>query len=63
MAKQFVKGNIYVFIAKKVGGSPKNYIWESDINGHAVTIESKDKAFIGVYGILPEWCKCIKNNN
>ena len=65
MSKQFIEGNVYVFVAKRVKSkcSLNLLTWESDVNGRVVTIESEDKAFIGTYGILPQWCKCIKNNN
>lgn len=63
MSKQFIKGNVYVFIAKKVGRKSKFFVWESDINGNVVTIARKNMGFVDAYRIFPHWCKCIKNNN
>ena len=69
MSKQFVEGNVYVFVAKKLlstckGSTNKkaNNFWAKDINGREVRI-GKHKGKVGMFGVYPEWCKCIKNNN
>jgi len=67
MSKQFVKGNVYVFTNKKfnqrVPGISKISMWPFEINGNEVTVSGKNDGKIGVYGVNPKWCKCIKNNN
>ncbi|MCB2309016.1 hypothetical protein LGL08_20140 [Clostridium estertheticum] len=65
MSKQFVKDNVYVFTTKKfksdvVNADTKKGTWAAEINGHIVDIENR---MCRSYGIDPEWCKCIKNNN
>ena len=68
MAKQFVEGNKYVFSAKKFKnhmGKKKyetNKCWVNESNGRAVTIESSVTGGYEYYGIVPQWCKCIENN-
>jgi len=62
MSKQFVKGNVYVFSSKKC--KPTQIMtWPNKINGNKVTITSKYSGEIGIFGLVPQWCKCIKNNN
>ena len=67
MSKQFIKGNVYVFIAKKIKQkmqkSNKYYTWHKAINGNKVTMVSQNDGMVGQYRVMPEWCKCIKNNN
>ena len=68
MAKQFVNGNVYVFSNKKLKAWNKRNNnersrWGIFKNGIIVTIGNHNNAFIGIYGVVPEWCKCIKNNN
>ncbi|MCB2308864.1 hypothetical protein LGL08_20740 [Clostridium estertheticum] len=74
MSKQFVKGNVYVFTKKKYmkescKTNSKSFvnskIWVDQINGNKVTIDGNQYGSLGKMGMLvvPEWCKCIKNNN
>ncbi|NFP92379.1 hypothetical protein [Clostridium sporogenes] len=68
MAKQFVRGNRYVFSTKKFKHSvgKKNYregrIWKTKLNGQEVTIKSTKRGECGYFLIAPQWCKCIENN-
>lgn len=68
MAKHFIKGNKYVFSAKKFKKDmgKKTYKrskwWVNENNGREVTIESSITGECGYYLIIPEWCKCIKNS-
>jgi len=67
MSKQFIKGNVYVFTKKKFTkhmGKKELQItrrtgqsWVDEVNGNEV-----ENGNISCYGILPKWCKCIKNN-
>lgn len=74
MSKQFVKGNIYVFTKKKfMEVSCKDHsksfvsfnsgIWPNKVNGNEVTISGKYRGSARGMLLVPEWCKCIKNNN
>jgi hypothetical protein len=70
MAKQFIKGNVYVFTKKNYIKSEgkKDYIkaskpWVDDMNGRIVIINNKSSGSIGQWRTAPGWCKCIKNNN
>lgn len=70
MSKQFVEGNVYVFVAKKLLNTCKgnknkksNNEWAKDINGREVRIRNESSGSAGMFGVSPEWCKCIKNNN
>ncbi|NCI22120.1 hypothetical protein EXM36_17005 [Clostridium botulinum] len=67
MAKQFVEGNKYVFVAKKylqwarreglsVGG------WYKSVNGMEVEILNDIDGNCNEYSVGPKWCKCIENN-
>ena len=70
MSKQFIEGNVYVFVAKKSlntcinKANKKAFIfWAKDINGREVGFNSEWRGKVGMFGVYPEWCKCIKNNN
>lgn len=74
MSKQFVKGNVYVFTKKKyMKESCKTHsksvinvnskIWVNIINGNEVIVNGKCSGNVGEMLVVPEWCKCIKNNN
>ena len=68
MAKQFIKGNIYVFSNKKFATlegkkESKWHTWVKLINGSKVNIEDINIGKCKTYEVFPEWCKCIKNNN
>ncbi|HDK7167201.1 TPA: hypothetical protein PTV44_001035 [Clostridium botulinum] len=65
MVKQFIKGSKYVFSTKKFKndtGETNN--WINDINDMKVKIIDSDFAEVGRldYLVMPEWCKCIENN-
>ena len=74
MSKQFAKGNVYVFTKKKYmeasckahSKSFVNYdkgIWVNMTNGSEVTIDGRYMGSARGMLLVPEWCKCIKNNN
>ena len=68
MSKQFIEGNVYVFVAKKVLKRVKDKKdikdvrdWANEINGKQVTMRNKFDAKCDIYSVSPEWCKCISN--
>ncbi len=72
MSKQFIEGNVYVFTKKKfIDSQRKNEMkvtentlaWVNEINGMVIAREGEREGCIKGYGIIPKWCKCIKNNN
>lgn len=67
MAKEFVKGNTYVFSSKKYKKDcRKNKFkirdWHKQVNGQEVSVEYFYGAKVGKLGFVvnPDWCKCIK---
>lgn len=73
MSKQFVKGNVYVFTKKKFlkercktqlkSSVNSNHGWPNKINGNEITMTGHYTGDAKEMLIVPEWCKCIKNNN
>ena len=72
MSKQFIEGNVYVFTKKKFLERqnkrklkyPKVELrWVNRANGHQVAVSNKFSGYADGWGVSPEWCKCIKNNN
>ena len=74
MSKQFVEGNVYVFVASKhkkdmdgIRGKSEfkkdRDLWAKNMNGREVRAENKHIGTTRGCGVFPEWCKCIKNNN
>lgn len=76
MAKQFVKGNVYVFTKEKYlqeknknksssKSEIKGYLkgWVNSVNGNEVEILDSFNGDVRGMSVDVEWCKCIKNNN
>jgi hypothetical protein len=76
MSKQFIKGNVYVFTRKKyledkskqkncsgLIAKASSTLWARSINGNEVIVKGKWCGEAGGMFVVPEWCKCIKNNN
>jgi len=63
LSKDFKPGLRYVFTSKKYEKTCRRMgheinSWAKDINGREVKMQLGD-AWVGVYSVLPVWCKCI----